>query len=497
MKKFTILMIRSYLGPFLLTFFIALFVLVMQFLWKYIDQLVGKGLEWSIILELLFYASATLVPMALPLAILLSSIMTLGSFAENLELVAAKAAGISLLRILRPLIILSAIISLVAFLFANYGMPVANYKLKSLLVSIQRTKPTIDIPEGTFYDGIKGAEIFVEKKEADGKSFQNILIYDHTKDTYGAGNVAMARRGSLSMSEDQRYLILKLYQGLRLDDRNFFTREREGLPLYREIFSEQQIYFDLSDTKFTRNNESVFRNQYSMMTVKQLDKVHYELLKDLNNSVNMTAKFMQELSAVRKAEPPPGMNQQAWSPQLMSFLEPEDSIPERRKISSVHFQNGEFLTFYTEEEKALIRQSAKQSAEDMLNKLEEQKSIIKAKKMQIAKNRVEYHRKYSLSFACFILFFVGAPLGAIIRKGGLGLPLIFCIIIFIIYYVISTIGEKAVRQLALEPFEGMWLSSFILFPFALFLTLKASTDSPLFVAETYTKLLQKLVRRKK
>ena len=497
MKKLTILMIRSYLGPFVLTFFIALFVLVMQFLWKYIDQLVGKGLEWSIILELLFYASATLVPMALPLAILLSSIMTLGSFAENLELVAAKAAGISLLRILRPLIILSALISLGAFLFANYGMPVANFKLKSLLLSIQRTRPAIDIPEGTFYDGIKGAEIFVEKKEADGKSFQNIIIYDHSKDTYGAGSVAMARRGNLSMSEDQRYLILKLYQGLRLDDRNFFTRERQGLPLYREIFSEQQIYFDISGSKFTRNNESVFRNQYSMMTVGQLNRVNRELMDDLNNSVNLTTKYMQEISAVRKVESQPGVYQQQWDPQLMSFLEPTDSIPKRRKITSVDFQNGKFLSAYTDEEKALIRQSARQSAEEIRNKLEEQKSLIKAKKMQIAKNRVEYHRKYSLSFACFILFFVGAPLGAIIRKGGLGLPLIFCIVIFIIYYVISTIGEKSVRQLALEPFEGMWLSSFILFPFALFLTLKASTDSPLFVAETYTKFFRKIVRRKK
>jgi lipopolysaccharide export system permease protein len=181
----------------------------------------------------------------------------------------------------------------------------------------------------------------------------------------------------------------------------------------------------------------------------------------------------------------------------MSFLEPTDSIPQRRKITSVDFQNGKFLSAYTDEEKALIRQSARQSAEEIRNKLEEQKSLIKAKKMQIAKNRVEYHRKYSLSFACFILFFVGAPLGAIIRKGGLGLPLIFCIVIFIIYYVISTIGEKSVRQLALEPFEGMWLSSFILFPFALFLTLKASSDSPLFVAETYTKFFRKIVRRKK
>lgn len=497
MKKFTILMIRSYLGPFVLTFFIALFVLVMQFLWKYIDQLVGKGLEWSIILELLFYASASLVPLALPLAILLSSIMTLGSFAENFELVAVKAVGISLLRILRPLIILSALISLGAFLFANYGMPVANYKLKSLLISIQRTRPAIDIPEGSFYDGIKGVEIFVEKKEADGKSFQNILIYDHSKDIYGAASVTMARRGSLSMSEDQRYLILKLYQGMRLDDRNFFTHERKGLPLYREIFSEQQIYFDLSGTKFTRYNEAVFRNQYSMMTIGQLDLVHEQLLNDLNNSINFASKNMLEISTIRKVEPLGGSYQEQWEPQLKSFLETSDSIQERRKITTVDFRGGKFLSSYTEEEKAMIRQSARQSAEEIRNKLEEYKSSIKAQKMQIAKNRVEYHRKFSLSFACFILFFVGAPLGAIIRKGGLGLPLIFCIVIFIIYYVISTIGEKSVRQLALPPFEGMWLSSFILFPFALFLTLKASSDSPLFIAETYTKFFQKIVRRKK
>lgn len=495
MKKLTIMVVRAYLGPFILTFFISLFVLVMQFLWKYIDQLVGKGLETSIILELLFYASATLVPMALPLAILLSSIMTMGSLAENLELVAAKSSGISLLRLMRPLMFLSTIISFTAFLFANYGMPVANYKLKSLLFSIQRTRPAIDIPEGAFYDGIKGFEIFIRKKEPDGKSFQDVLIYDHSKDMYGASSVTMARRGILNMTDDNRFLVLRLYQGMRIDDRNFFTKEREGLPLYRETFSEQQVLFDLSSSKFSRNDDGLVKNQYSMMTVGQLNQVNEELQTDVDHLNTNTSLMMQYMSSLADRS---SNEQQVAIPDIYKegIIQQIPDIDVYTEIEDrplkVNFSNNQFLNAFNEEQVQMIKTSALQSAEEIKSKIEEHKSLLKGKQSQIAKNRVEFHRKYSLSIACLILFFIGAPLGAIIRKGGLGLPLIFCIVIFIIYYVISTIGEKSVKQLTLSPFMGMWISTFILLPFGLFLTLKASTDSPIFTAETYTHFFKKI-----
>ncbi|MBE2247381.1 MAG: LptF/LptG family permease [Candidatus Competibacteraceae bacterium] len=501
MKKLTIMVVRSYFGPFILTFFISLFVLVMQFLWKYIDQLVGKGLEITIILELLFYASATLVPMALPLAILLSSIMTMGALAENLELVAAKASGISLLGLMKPLIILSSLISFTAFLFANYGMPIANYKLKSLLFSIQRTRPAIDIPESAFYDGIKGLEIYIRKKEDDGKTFQDVLIYDHSKDMYGASSVTMARRGALSMSDDGRFLVLRLHQGMRIDDRNFFTKEREGLPLYREVFAEQQVFFDLSGSKFNRDNEGLVKNQYSMMNVSQLNQVNRELLNDLNQTHTQATILMQYLSSI-STQHQTQEEQIGAAPDIrdigMLELMPDAQTNQSKDSTPTHvsFSKNQFLSSYNEEQTHLIKTSARQSAEEIRSKIEEHKSVVKGKQSQIAKNRVEFHRKYSLSIACLILFFVGAPLGAIIRKGGLGLPLIFCIVIFIVYYVISTIGEKSVKQLALSPFWGMWLSTFILFPFGLFLTLKASTDSPIFMAETYIRLLKRIAGKK-
>ncbi len=492
MNKLTILIIRSYLGPLILTFFISLFVLVMQFLWKYIDQLVGKGLEWSIILELLFYASATLVPMALPLAILLSSIMTMGAMAENLELVAAKAAGISLLRVIRPLIILSIGISFAAFLFANYGMPMANYKLKTLLSSIQRTRPAIDIPENAFYDGIKGVEIFVEQKGEDEKSFKEVMIYDHSNETFGAASVAMADSGSIGISDDENTMVLQLFNGQRIDDRNFFTKEKEGLPLYREEFSEQKIYYDVSEAKFDRNNENVMRSQYSMMTVNQLNQVEQELKHEYEQSMELYAQSMKVYLAVSKpSNEDIDKSIELIDPQLMSFTQNVDTSI--RKIQSVTFENQQFLKAYLPSEKTLIKTNALQSVNDVRLKFEEAKGMHKSKLSQLAKNRVEFHRKFSLSIACIILFFIGAPLGAIIRKGGLGLPLILCIIIFIFYYVISTIGEKSVKNLAMLPEEGMWLSTIILFPVGLFLTLKASSDSPLFVGETYMNYFKKII----
>ncbi|HOI32340.1 MAG TPA: LptF/LptG family permease, partial [Bacteroidales bacterium] len=270
MKKIYAFSIRSYLGPLVLTFFIALFILLMQFLWKYIDDLVGKGLEGTVIAQLLFYASATFVPMALPLAILLSSLMTFGNLGEHYELVAMKAAGISVWKIMRPLVILSVAISMLAFLFSNYVQPYANLKFQSLLYDVRQQKLAFDITEGVFYHGIENYVIRVGKKDKDGRTIYDVKIYDHT-DRQGNIKVTTAQSGFMEMSSDQQFIIFTLFDGNSYTDvvseRNF----RDNRPFDRTEFKQQRIRFDLSEFNMNRTKEDLFKSHYTMLNIKQLN----------------------------------------------------------------------------------------------------------------------------------------------------------------------------------------------------------------------------------
>lgn len=487
-KKLNLLIIKAYLGPFVLTFFIAIFVLVMQFLWKYVDELAGKGLDALTLIELIFYASATLVPLALPLAILLSSIMTLGNMAENLEIVAIKSAGISLLKMLRPLIVVAIITSLGAFLFANYGMPVANYKLKTLLINIRQTQATIDVQEGVFYEGLERMILRVDKKDKDGKTLHNIIIRDHTDGGAGNASTVIAKKAEITTTKDGNFMSLKLFDGVRYDDKEFYYRKGERYPLTREFFKTQELLIDLSGFKVEKKDQSFLRNQYTMMNISQLNEIKNDLYDDLSsayqayyNSLNQKYTYSDTSDGANTIP--------KWND-----ITQESEVPQP-SIVSVNFNLPNFLDNYNEENKSIIKNKALEHLGILESDLKNQKNTLAVKNSIIARNRAEWHRKFSLSFACLILFFVGAPLGAIIRKGGLGLPLIFCIIIFIVYYIISTIGEKSVMQLKMSPFQGMWLSSVIFLPIGLFLTLKASTDSPIFMAETYRNFFKKLLNK--
>lgn len=491
MKKLNLLIIKSYLGPFVLTFFIAIFVLVMQFLWKYVDELAGKGLDALTLLELIFYASATLVPLALPLAILLSSIMTLGNLAEHMEIVAIKSAGISLLRMLKPLFVVAIITSIGAFLFANYGMPVANYKLKTLLINIRQTQATIDVQEGVFYEGLERMVLRVDKKDKDGKTLHNIIIRDHTDGSSGNASTVMAKKAEITSTIDGNYLSLKLFDGVRYDDKEFYYRKGETYPLMREYFDTQELLISLNSFKVEKKDQSFLRNQYTMMHIAQLDEIKVELIEDLDNAqkgyfnvVNSQFNYSDTAQNNRNLFPKWDYEEQA-----------ANEAP--KKITNIDFSKADFLDNYSKEDQETIKRRAQEQLLIAGTNLKNQKNTLSIKKGILARNRAEWHRKFSLSFACLILFFVGAPLGAIIRKGGLGLPLIFCIVIFIVYYIISTIGEKSVMQLKLSPFQGMWLSSAIFLPVGIFLTLKASTDSPIFMAETYKNFFQKVFQKNK
>lgn len=463
-----------YLGPLMLTFAIAVFVLLMQFLWKYIDDMVGKGLGVGIILQLLFYASSTFIPMALPLAILLASLMTFGNFGENYELVAAKAAGISLRKVMMPLILLSLFISGIAFLFSNNVLPYANLKMWSLLHDVREQKPALNIKEGVFYKDIENYVIKVGKKNKDGKNIERVIIYDHTRPG-GNNNVTFALTGTMETTSDKRFLILTLRDGFNYDEPHETRSQINRKPLQTTSFKEQIMRFDLSGFSLSRTNEELFKENQQMMNIKQLQMYIDSFNVQLQN---IQKDFGKQFTGNFYYLSVDVMRDSTWK-----------ILPD-----SLNRSFDQYIKSNTMINEAQLIDGAAKSASRVSMIIDNHEENLDFSNKQLIRFRVEWYRKFTLSIACLILFFIGAPLGAIIRKGGLGLPLVVSIIVFIIYYVISIMGEKFVKDGIMMPAIGMWLSSAVLLPFGLWLTLKSTTDSPLMDADGWKKKLDGLKR---
>lgn len=473
MKKIYWLILKSYIGPLVLTFFISLFILLMQFLWKYIDDLVGKGLEWYVISQLLFYASATFVPLALPLAILLSSLMTFGNLGEHYELVAMKASGISLRKIMMPLVVVSVIISISAFFFSNNMLPLANLKFYSLLHDIKQQKLTLNIKEGIFYNGIEGYTIRVGKKEDDGQTIHEVMIYDHSQ-RMGNSSLTTAKSGKMELSPDKTTLIFTLYNGNNYEEIHSRSNYRTNRPFQRATFNDQYRRFTGLNFALSRTDEAFFKNNYHMMNLRQLRYSEDSLLIQLDKRQEQLSKSIL-----------------AFLPLYKSYLADtlkKDSIREQLP-PELFREKGNVL-------KPDIITIALDDARMIKNTLEFNVTDVKLRKEKINKHGVEYHRKFTLSFACLVLFFIGAPLGALIRKGGFGLPVVVSVLFFVVFHVLSIIGEKYAKAGVVDPAYGMWFASFVLLPLGVFLTYKATTDSPLLDTEVWSKFFKRFARKK-
>jgi len=452
----------------------------MQFLWKYVDDLVGKGPEWYVISELLFYASSTFVPLALPLAILLSSLMTFGNLGENYELVAMKASGISLRRIMKPLIILSIVISFAAFVFSNSVLPFANLKFHSLLYDVRQQKLTLNIKEGIFYNGIEGFTIRISEKDQEKNIIKDVMIYNQT-DRMGNIKLTTARWGKMELTPDKSTLIFHLFDGYNYEEIVNQKNYKNTRPFQRSKFREQTRRFSGLDFALNRTDEQLFRNNYQMMNLAQLatfkDSLDAELTlrkKNLNKSLNDRFVYFNKVDTI--------------------FFNQDSATIFSLKADTVYnIDNEDRETMM----KAL--DFALQSARSAKNNLEFSTTDFEKREERIRKHEIERQRKFTLSIACFILFFIGAPLGAIIRKGGLGMPVVVSILFFVIYHIISITGEKYARAGVLQPEIAMWMASGILLPLGIFLTYKATTDAPLLDAESWTKFLKKIIllRKKK
>lgn len=474
MKKLHFFVLKTYVAPLFLTFFVVVFILLMQFLWKYIDDLIGKGLELGVIAELLLYTSAGLVPLALPLAILLSSLMTFGNMGENFELTALKSAGISLQRIMSPLIVLTILMCVGAFYFSNNVLPYTNLKMRSLLYDIQQQRPEMQIREGIFYYGIDNYSIKVAGKNLRNNMMYDIKIYDHS-DRRGNLKVSVADSGFMMITEDKGHLITTLYNGYNyeeMENRAQQSRHRT-FPHRNDRYDEQTMIIELSGFDLQRTDEELFRGNSQMMNITQLEMTSDSLRHSLSIDVSSHTETVIRSSFYKK--------------EAHRFELQDSVLPVQRQPANI----GEVEAELIDDQKRRAIDQALVDARMTRNQIISTKTQYDYKNKLIRRYEMEWHRKFTLSFACFIFFFIGAPLGAIIRKGGIGMPAVISVIFFVIYYVIDISAQKFVKELVIPAFPGMWISSFILLPVGIFLTYKSTTDSVIMNTETYFNFIKK------
>ncbi len=471
MKKVDRFVLGSFIGPLILTFFIVLIVLVLQFLWMYVDELAGKGLEFKILGELLFQFTLTFVPMALPLAILLASLMTFGNMGEHLELTALKSSGISLQRIMRPLMVFISLIVIGSFFFSNNVLPYSTRKARTLLHDIRNKRPELNIQPGVFYDGIDGFSIKIRDRDHETNLMHNILIYDH-RERRGNYSVTTADSGYMVVTPDRTGLVLTLYNGYshtemdessrRLSDRTF--------PSRRNTFDEQVITVELTGFELIRSDESLFGSHSGMLNISELSTEIDSLHRGFNDRVST---YFNEFKS----------NKLYRSDQSASTPERE---PGHDRAPPAPFNTEKAFNQVQGDARLAALRHAMDNVKNASNFIDEKGALLHNEVNFIRRYENDWHRKFTLPFSCLVFFFIGAPLGAIIRKGGLGTPAVISILFFVIYYVISLSGEKLGREDHLSSFAGMWLSSFVLLPAGVILTYMATTDSVIMSSETYT-----------
>ena len=473
-------MLQTFLPLFLMTFGICLFIVLMQFIWRYIDDMVGKGLSIGVLAELFFYAALFMLPMALPLAILLASLMTFGNLGERLELLAMKSAGISLLKIMRPVMIFLIFVSIGAFYFQNYAMPVVQVKLYTLLYSMRQKSPELDIPEGVFYKEITGFNVYVKKKNPQTGLLSDLMIYDYSEG-FNNARVIVADSGRLKTSEDKLFLVLSLFNGEsfeNLKSQEKQSRKTTAVPYRRESFQTKDILIEF-DANFNMTDESFMQNQFVGKNLASLQHSIDSMSLRLDSIKAINAKGIYETSYRKSLRMEVAATESAdtlYSPVVINF----DSLYQAQSPGR----------------KVTLLNKAKQLAEGVRTDYYFRAANMGDEGYKVRRHLTEWHKKFTLSFACLIFFFIGAPLGAIIRKGGLGVPVIISVLLFIFYYIIDNMGYKMARDGVWAAWEGMWLSSAVLTPLGMFLTYKAVNDSVILNADTYLNGLKNLVGKR-
>jgi lipopolysaccharide export system permease protein len=478
-KKVDSFVLKSFIGPLILTFFIVLIILILQFLWMYVDELAGKGLNFQILAELLYHFALTFVPTALPLAILLAALMTFGNMGEYSELSALKSSGIPLQRIMRPLIILIGIIAIVSFFFSNNVLPYSTSKARTLLYDIRRKKPDINIQAGTFYNGVPDFSIKITTKDPETNRFENLIIYDH-RGNKGNTSVTIAESGFMKTTLDGTGLIMTLYNGYsynEIEEKNVSPDNRK-YPSRKDYFKEETIVISLTGFDLERSEDGLFKSNAAMKNISQLtfeidslNKRYNERLNSQFNEFNKSKLYYEH-----------------------TFL-PGYAVDDNPNDTLVKFKEFDTRALYDSlplMDKRTVLVTAIENIKNGSSFLALKSESFHLEVKAIKKFEVEWNKKLTMSFACLVFFFIGAPLGAIIRKGGLGTPAVISIFFFVIYYVISLSGQKLVEEDVVSTLAGMWAASYILLPIGIFLTYKATTDSVIMNIDTYLSFLRKI-----
>lgn len=472
MKKLHLMIIRAFLGPLAVTFLVVVFILVMQFLWKYVDDLMGKGLSMGVVMELLLYAGSSFVPLALPLAILLASLMTMGGLGENSELVPMRSAGLGLGRILLPLIVFTVGLAGASLFFSNNVLPLANLKFHSLLYDMREKKPALSIAPGIFYNGIDGFSIRVMDKDVETGRLTDVLIYDHRGTRRGNGTVIRAKQGRMERSADGNYLVLTLEDGHFYDEGGAPPDRRARWPMMRGTFVKDVITMDLSGLGMQRTDEDLYRDHYKMLTMGQLSE-GLDSLKhtQFERRIEQASHLRSSLFLLRTVRAPFQIDT-AVQPAMRTWL---DSLPAQARNE----------TF----ELAMNMARANAGFADRCSR------EMEGRTEQLARFSAEWHRKPMLAAACLVFFLIGAPLGGIIRRGGMGLPVVLAILFFLVFHIVSFATEKLVVAGEMEAWLGMWMGLIVLLPIGLFITWKASADSPLLDRDAYHRGWERLRSR--
>lgn len=540
MKKLDVFMLKSFLGPFILTTGVSTFILLVQYLLKYFDDFVGKNLGFTVFAELLFYFSLNMLQNALPLGVLVASLMTFGNLGEHFELTAIKSAGISLLRVIRPIFIFILFLSVGAFYFNNYAIPAANLKAYSLLYDIKQTKPALDIKEGAFYNGIPDYSIKVKEKYPDGKTLKDVIIYDHTQ---GRGNktIILADSSLMYTIMNDRYLKLELFNG------HYFSEQAKSNSkvdqFYRTEYKKMDLVFSLSSFDLKRRKEELFQNNRQMKNIDELshdiDSFKIEVLRQKSGVIRNTERYFDfHLKDKERIREKGSQNRnviveeaEVVSASMFPFnflINSKDSaVPNQEKAAGIKNRTKSVSKEAISTDSVRIAPLTKiqfgsvdidtlslADLDSILERNHDKKSVIynsvlnKARNIKVNINStrtriyqlekdtnlftIERDRKYALALACVLMFMIGAPLGAIIKKGGLGVPTIIAIFFFIIYYVIGSIGEKSAKEGAMNPYLAVWMSDLALLPFGLFFLRQARIDARLFETDIYHIWIEKL-----
>ena len=466
MKKIDRLIISSFIPPLIVWFLVAVFIFNMQFLWKYIDDIVGKGLELKIILELLFYQGLAMVPRALVFGVMIASVMTLGNLAEHYELVSMKSAGISLMRILAPLFILVGFLAIASFIFSNNIIPVTALQFKTRLYDIRKQKPALDLEPGQFNNDFKNMVIYIGEKDRDSRKLKNVRIYDHSKPN-GNSSQTNAQQGELYFTEDKSQLIIQLNQGQRYENLQLNSKSGPNyLPYMRTSFKEFRTVFDMSEFNFTETDKDLFRKHHSLLTSRQLKNAIDSILIRRDKRIVEMQQSCDNFYHFRKT----GLNNQDSTKK-----ENGKQYQPKKVVSPLKLER--FSDVFTADERHSMYMRAQGFARNVKTQADNLYRNFPRFEEEVAAHENELHLKIIFSLACILFLFIGAPMGAIIRKGGFGWPIFISFSFFMGFFVLHLTGERLATGLVWPTWMGSWLPIWSLFPIAVLLTVMAMNDS--------------------